>query len=183
MKNPLKIYQIRLLKNPALAALFDIGPRLSNPWAKQKSGSNKDKEKLNFNFYPTFFRFKKLEENEIYNRDGNINKRLRFDFETDAENDYFLREQHNGEYSIDMNLVKKSNEHVAIKKEDQVFTQYLKDGKWLVSVKVPDQAEVGDKLELIYNINDDHNDGWSLKSIVTIISANEKKKKTEKRKK
>ena len=82
-----------------------------------------------------------------------------------------------------MNLVKKSNEHVAIKKEDQVFTQYLKDGKWLVSVKVPDQAEVGDKLELIYNINDDHNDGWSLKSIVTIISANEKKKRKQKKRK
>lgn len=171
-------------KNPALAALFDVGPRLSNPWAKQKSGSNKDKEKTKLQFYPSFFRFqKKLEENEIYNRDGNINKRLRFDFETDAENDYFLREQNHGEYSIDMNLVKKSNEHIAIKKEDQVFTQYLKDGKWLVSVKIPEQTEVGDKLELIYNINDDQNDGWSLKSIVTIISPNEKKRRKQKKRK
>ena len=172
-------------KNPALAALFDIGPRLSNPWAKQKSGSNKDKVKTKLQYYPSFFRFqKKLEEKEIYNRDGNINKRLRFDFETDAENDYFLREIDRGEYSLEMNLVKKSNEHVTIKKEDQVFSQYLKDGKWLVSVKVPDQAEVGDKLELIYNINDDqNNDGWSLKSIVTIISPNQKRKTKKKKKK
>ena len=42
---------------------------------------------------------------------------------------------------------------------------------------------MGDKLELIYNINDDHNDGWSLKSIVTIISVNEKKKRKQKKRK
>ena len=172
-----------LKKNPALAALFDIGPRLSNPWAKQKSGDkNKDKEKK-LNYFPTFFRFqKKLEQNEIYNRDGNINKRLRFDFETDAVDDYFLRETDTGEYQIDMNIVKNNKEHINVPKENQIYHQFLKDGKWLVSVKVPEQAQVGDKLELIYNIKDNNSEGWSLKSVVKIIQSTEKNKSRQKKK-
>ena len=171
-------------KNPQLAALFDIGPRLSNPWAKQKSGIKvKDIEKK-LNYFPTFFKFqKKLEENEIYHRDGNINKRLRFDFETDVVNDYFLRENDRGDYSINMNLIKNNKNHLNISKENQIFHQYLKDGKWLVSVKVPKETEIGDKLELTYNIKDQTNDGWSLKSVVNIIASTKKNKNKKKKKK
>ncbi len=172
-----------LKKNPALAALFDIGPRLSNPWAKQKSGSEKENKEKKLNYFPTFFRFqKKLEENEIYHRDGNINKRLRFDFETDAVNDYFIRDHEKGQYSLDININKNNKEHISIPKEKQIFHQFLKDGKWLLSLKVPEEASVGDKLELVFNIKDDHNQGWSLKSVVKIINSTEKKKNKNKKK-
>ena len=172
-----------LKKNPALAALFDIGPRLSNPWAKQKSGSEKENKEKKLNYFPTFFRFqKKLEENEIYHRDGNINKRLRFDFETDAVNDYFIRDHEKGQYSLDININKNNKEHINIPKEKQIFHQFLKDGKWLLSLKVPEEASVGDKLELVFNIKDDHNQGWSLKSVVKIINSTEKKKNKNKKK-
>lgn len=172
-----------LKKNPALAALFDIGPRMSNPWADQNTGPNKDEKDKKLNYFPTFFRFqKKLEKNEIYHRDGNINKRLRFDFETDVVDDYFLRAKDTGKYSIEMNLVKNNKDHLNINRENQIFHQFLKDGKWLVSIKVPDEAEVGDKLELIYNINDDQSEGWSLKSVVKIISSTKREKKNKKKK-
>jgi len=172
-----------LKKNPALAALFDIGPRLSNPWAQQKSGSEKEDKEKKLNYFPTFFRFqKKLEENEIYHRDGNINKRLRFDFETDAVNDYFIRDHEKGQYSLDININKNNKEHINIPKEKQIFHQFLKDGKWLLSLKIPEEASVGDKLELVFNIKDDHNQGWSLKSVVKIINSTEKKKNKNKKK-
>ncbi len=173
-----------LKKNPALAALFDIGPRMSNPWATQNTGPKKDEKDKKLNYFPTFFRFqKKLEKNEIYHRDGNINKRLRFDFETDVIDDYFLREKDTGKYSIEMNLVKNNKDHLNINRENQIFHQFLKDGKWLVSVKVPEEAEVGDKLELIYNIKDDQSEGWSLRSEVKIISSTKKEKKNKNKKK
>ena len=51
-------------------------------------------DKIDLKFFPTFFKFKKdLDKGEIYKRDGNINKRLRFDLKTDAENEYFIRDK------------------------------------------------------------------------------------------
>ena len=46
----------------------------------------------------------------------------------------------------------------------------------------PEEASVGDKLELVFNIKDDHNQGWSLKSVVKIINSTEKKKNKNKKK-
>ena len=53
---------------------------------------------------------------------------------------------------------------------------------WLLSLKIPEEASVGDKLELVFNIKDDHNQGWSLKSVVKIINSTEKKKNKNKKK-
>ncbi len=80
-------------KNPSLAALFKIGPRLSNPFNTKETGEINSKKKQ-LNFYPTYFKWKKkIEKDQIYYRDGNINKQLRFDITTDAEDDYFIREK------------------------------------------------------------------------------------------
>ena len=172
-----------LKKNPALASLFNLGPRLSNPWLKDQQGNQDGSKDKKLQYFPTFFKFKKnISDGEIYKRSGNINKRLRFDFETDAVDDYFTREIDHGEYSVDIEIIK-SNENKTTSPEEKVFTQYLDNGHWMVSVKIPDDAEEGDKLKLNFNIKDINSDGWSLISEVEIIGPTDTKTHKKNKKK
>ena len=158
-----------LKKNPALASLFNLGSRLSRPWTKEQKGNQDGSKDKKLEYFPTFFKFQKnLAEGETYKRSGNINKRLRFDFDTDAVNDYFNREMDRGEYSVDLEVIK-TNEIKSISNEEKVLSQYLDNGHWMVSVKIPDVAEEGDKLKINFNIKDINSDGWSLLSEVAII--------------
>lgn len=164
-----------LKKNPALASLFNLGPRLSNPWLKDQKGNQEGSKDKKLQYFPSFFKFQKnITDGEIYKRTGNINKRLRFDFETDAVNDYFTREKEPGEYSLDIELIK-ANESKSIANEEKIFSQYLNNGHWVVSVKIPDDAEEGDKLKINFNIKDIDSDGWTLISEVEIIGPAETK--------
>lgn len=165
-----------LKKNPSLAALLNLGPRLSNPWAKDKKGNKDGSKDKKLEYFPTFFKFQKnIAEGETYQRDGNINKRLRFDFETDAVNDYFVRQLDPGTYSIDMDVINSSGQIKNIHDDEKIFSQFLDNGHWVVSVKIPNSIEEGDKLNIKFNINDINSDGWSLISEVNILGPAEKK--------
>lgn len=172
-------------KNPSLAALFNLGPRLSNPWLKDQQGSSRESIDKKLQYFPSFFKFKKnLEEGEEYERSGNINKRLRFDFETDAMNDYFSRKKDNGVYSININLLKKNGNTANVLNENITNSQFLDNGHWLVSITIPEETEIGDVLNISFKISDTNNEsGWELISKVNILEPVDTTKHKKKKKK
>jgi hypothetical protein len=83
-----------ILKNsPTLAKLFLQGVKLSSPFPPN-SGSKVGGTAGEFHgkTYPTYFRFKGLRDGEQLVRDAHLGSRVRIALETDAEDDYFMRD-------------------------------------------------------------------------------------------
>ncbi len=155
--------------NPSLAKLFNLGSRLSNPWLEEDDTGKKYKPKLNY--FPTFFRFKKkLKANEIYKRTGNINKKLRFDFETDAQDDYFSRKKEKGTIGVEITISNKKQSSVKVSPEEISYTKGLDKGHLILGLSVPESCKENDTLFITFSVNDDNpvTKTWTLKSEVLI---------------
>ncbi len=130
---PLKDILENIFKNsPSLEALFITGKALSNPF--KSVAANIKEEAFNGEFYPTYFRlmkkFQKLNERPI-NRD-----RIRIQFETDAVNDYFAREDGPGEFELKCNG----------RNVRDYDGPNLLNGVATLNIALPETAEVGDRL-------------------------------------
>ena len=162
-------------KNPSLAALFKIGPRLSNPFNTKETGEENSKKKQ-LNFYPTYFNWKKkIEKDQIYLRDGNINKQLRFDIVTDAEDDYFVREKDAGNLEVKLSIKDENNSYIEINSDEITYNQYLKNGDFLLSLKIPQDIRVGNKLRAEFSFSDSNTKKpFNLSSEINIVEASDK---------
>ncbi len=169
-----KTLQQIIKKSPSLAALLKIGPRLSNPFNTKKTGEKKV-DKIDLKFFPTFFKFKKdLDKGEIYKRDGNINKRLRFDLKTDAENEYFIRDKSPGSLIVDV-ILKTNNEELLVEQKDLSYNKHLKDGHMIFSLKIPEVVKKGNLIKLKLSITDENNEKpWVLESEISILGEADK---------
>lgn len=165
--------------NPGLAQLFNIGPRLSNPFGGEGTSQTDSDKKLEY--LPSYFKFhKKLKEGEIYSRTANINKKMRYDFETNVQDDYFKRQKDRGNHSLEITIKKPSGNTLLLSKENITYRQDLNKGKWLVGVSVPEEAEKNDILMLKFKIDDDHENEWNLYSEVKILAPAKQKIHTPK---
>lgn len=127
-----------LKKSPILSKLFIAGERLSNPF-KTKKVAEEDKKFIG-NKYPTYFKFKNVNYGESIKKDCHINMRCRVFFETDARNDYFSRDGDNGTFSLYMN---RGDDEVPV----QNYSINLNNGIATLSIKLPNNCEVGDNLQ------------------------------------
>jgi hypothetical protein len=83
-----------ILKNqPTLAKLLLQGVKLTSPFppANTAGGGNSGGE-FHGKTYPTYFRFKGLKDGEALIRDARLESRTRITLETDADDEYFMRE-------------------------------------------------------------------------------------------
>jgi hypothetical protein len=87
-----------LKHHPVLSSLFLPGRRVSNPFKPEhvKGGDIKFKGKR----YPTYFKFRGKRYGERMQKDCHRNMRCRIAFETDAANDYFMRDRDPGEFGL-----------------------------------------------------------------------------------
>jgi len=134
-----------LNKNPALAELFGIGHRLSSAFNMQQA-SDKKKE-LDLKEFPTYFRFKKLEVGEELKRTISEDKPIRLSFETDAQDDYFDREDRNGT----LKLILENEKFIESK---IIYSSSLKDGVCSLSIQQPENAEINDQLTYKFIVDD-----------------------------
>lgn len=135
-----KILESVLKKSPALSALFLKGDRASNPF---KSKSVEQKQRVfKGKKYPTHFKFKGKDYGKEINRECHSNMRFRIAFETDAENDYFKRDKDQGEFHLFM-----CNDNEEIPVPDHSIT--LHNGIANLTVKLPDNCQIGDTVEYI----------------------------------
>lgn len=121
-------------KDPAFASLFGLGSTVISPvgpGAFQKFEGKK---------FPTFFRLEKEPKDGLVRRCP-LNKTVRIDFETDAENLYFYRPNERGELSVDPSF-------------DLVEASRLWNGKFSVDFRVPWNAKVGDEFPIEVRVTD-----------------------------
>ena len=118
-------------KSPTLSKLFLEGVRIKNPF-------NLVNTKVSTEFkgkkFPSYFRLSKQYPKENP-KSCPINRRFRIQFETDAENEYFNRDQEPGQFSISF------NDNVI-----ENFALNLWNGLATLTVELPADASVGDAL-------------------------------------
>lgn len=126
-------------KSPSLTKLFTLGQVIQNPFNLTGVGSQPDFKGLR---YPTYFRLSKQysEEKPKY---CNINRKYRIQFETDANNDYFNRDNDPGNFSL-------SWEGISIEN----YSLNLWNGLATLNAVLPDCANIGDLLIFKTSVSD-----------------------------
>ncbi len=135
-----------LKSNPTLAKLFLDGANISAPFPRK--GTRTDAAPFKGKTYPTYFRFKGKDDGEELNRDARVGSRVRVQFETDAENEYFTRDIDAGEYSA-YRLDREAPELLA-----GCSITSLHDGVATLVAALPDDAVVGSELVLEIEVSD-----------------------------
>lgn len=135
---PLKdVLQEILKKSPSLSALFIDGVDLANPFKSKFVGET---ENFIGKEFPTYFRLKRGEES----KNCHAKARFRVQFETDARNDYFSRDEYPGEFHLYLG----DNEI-----EDYVLNMW--NGVVTLTVTLPSEVYAGDDLVYQAIIADD----------------------------
>jgi len=125
---PLKEVIDELLKrSPLLQELFIKGFDISNPFKSKLVG---EKEHFIGKQYPSYFKLM-IGEAE---KECHINQRFRVQFETDVVNDYFIRDTYPGRFDFELD-----GEH-------SEYVYHLLDGVFTLSVTLPPNTKIGDKI-------------------------------------
>lgn len=134
----------------ALSKIFLRGERLSNPFKPVKVKS-KDTSYTG-NMYPTYFKFKKLDYGSTLERDAYQESKCRIPFETDAQNDYFIRKTNPGTYKL---FIKEKNEILVDAKTKKLdYGLNLLNGIATLNIGVDNETQVGDKIHLVLEVSD-----------------------------
>ena len=123
-------------KHPLLEKVLGPGFRIANPF-KPHAVEAVEKEYEGVRF-PTKFHFKDRDPGKILQRDAHLNSQTRIPFITDAENDYFKRDEEPGSMTlyrvVDNQLVPAKNWR----------SPTLFEGKVTLSLALPAEMEIGD---------------------------------------
>ena len=122
-----------------MSKLFITGERLSNPL---NLGGGKEIETFDGKFNPTFFALSQKKSDE-YAKEAQIGRKFRIKFKTDANNDFFSRDELPGVYTLTCNGASCSNHSIN-----------LHNGTATLSVELPESATVGKKYEYLCVVSD-----------------------------
>lgn len=117
-----------------LSKLFITGERLNNP---VNLGGGKEVEEFKGKFDPTFFKIVTKKDKELL-KEAQIGRKFRIKFKTDANNDFFTRDELPGRYELYCDGKQVLNHNIN-----------LHNGTATLSVELPDYATVGE----IYRFN------------------------------
>jgi hypothetical protein len=125
-------------KFPSLEQILGPGFRIPNPFKPHLVESvEKPYEGVRF---PTKFHFKGLQPGKPLDRDAHLNSQVRVAFDTDAENDYFRRDEEPGECKLFQLINGK------MKPAKNWQTPHLYDGSAILTLSLPEDTEVGETL-------------------------------------
>jgi hypothetical protein len=133
-----KFVEDMVKKHPLLEQILGPGFRIANPFkphlveAVEKPFEGKR--------FPTKFHFRSLAPNKLLDRDAHLNSQVRIAFETDAENDYFRRDEEPGELKL-FQLINGN-----LKTATNWRTPHLFEGTASLTLTLPEGANLGDKL-------------------------------------
>ena len=117
-------------QSPSLSSLFDLGVRINNPFDLRDGGET---DEFKGKKYPTFFKLSKKVKSPTSRP---ANNSFRIPFETDAENEYFMREEDPGSVGVLING-----------KEVQNYSCNLWNGKATLNLRFPEDTVPGEKFE------------------------------------
>lgn len=141
-----KFFEEMLKKHPHLAALFGPGLKIKNPFKPVEVLP--ETFSIELERFPTYFRFRKVSEDGVYRRDANLNSQVRLTFDTDAEDEYFSRDDEPGSFTLrieaDGDLVPAKNWK----------SPTLSGGEAHVSLALPPDAPVGSTVRFFAEVTD-----------------------------
>jgi hypothetical protein len=133
-----KFVEEMVRKHPLLEKILGPGFRIANPFKPQ---SVEAQEKVwEGRRFPTKFHFRQLEADKTLTREANINSQVRIVFTTDAENDYFRRDDEPGEFSLFQVMDDK------LEPAKNWPTPNLFEGSVNLSLSLPPDVAIGDIL-------------------------------------
>lgn len=136
----------KLIKqSPALASLFKMGERISNPFAPE--GVSTTSQPFKGKRFPTYFGFKDRKYGQVLVRDAFLNRRPRIVFETDAENNYFSRDVDPGQVDVEL---ERDGSWTSITS----FSLNLSNGVGNPNCPLPHDAKVDDEIKYRIYVND-----------------------------
>jgi hypothetical protein len=99
--------------------------------------------------HPTYFRFEKLKDGEMLSRTAELERRCRFRFATDVENEYFARDKNAGRYQVE--VIEGSLEGTELTTSISLHNGVA---NWSVAFLAEDLAP-GETLTLRFTVDDD----------------------------
>ena len=141
-----KAIQNILAKNKTFAALLRQGLRIRNPHRPEDAGQGV----VGFigRRFPTKFHIKSHDADTPFERDAQLETKVRITFETDAEDAYFRRSDEPGEFLL---LIETED---GLWPAQNVRRPRLQKGLARMSFELPDGLAEGDKLNLVARIDD-----------------------------
>lgn len=118
-----------------LSRLFITGERLQNPTSL---GTASEDETFEGKYNPTYFQIINKKKEAVCRRPVQIGRKFRIKFKTDANNDFFSREDYPGQYMLSCQDYNCKNHNMN-----------LHNGYATLTLELPEEAKVGD--EFIYN--------------------------------
>lgn len=133
-----KFLEDMLKRNPALAALLGPGLRIANPH-KPLAVATEEKPYIGERF-PTRFHFRSQKPGDNLTRDAHLNSQVRIALETDAEDEYFARDEEPGSFKL---LTKSGDEWLPAK---NWRSPTLSKGISNFTLSLPPEAEPGHRV-------------------------------------
>jgi hypothetical protein len=144
------VIQDLLRSNPLLSKLFKHGLRLSAPFPPAAGTGPGGYSQFRGKQFPSFFRFKGREGGHEMEREAHLGSRVRVTFETDAADDYFIRESSPGAWRV---RLKVGGEYVDA--PDWTATGPSSGVAQLSINWLPEDAVVGSLVEYLIEVTDD----------------------------
>lgn len=125
-----------------LSRLFVLGKKLQNP---TNLGPAPQAEEFVGKYNPTYFTIyrKKADDDTLYVKEAQLERKFRVRFKTDANNDFFTREKYQGEYLLTRGTGQG---------EDHIL--HLHNGIATLNVELPEDAKVGDVYRYKFSVTD-----------------------------
>ena len=146
-----------------LSKLFALGERLQNP---TNLGSTTIDKEFNGRYNPTYFEVVKKQSMEKLKREVQLGRKFRITFKTDANNDFFSREDYPGDYSLCCEGTPCYNHGMN-----------LHNGTATLSVSLPDSSEIGDTYQyecvtVDTNVDREFNNDFEIKIVPAVANGN-----------
>ena len=149
---------------PDLARVLLGGERLPAPFPKHGTGSASRAKRFVGKQFPTYFHFDNHKSNDDYVRTAELGRDLRVTFQTDAQDDYFVRTTDRGYMRAIVDDGRSTQEIV----DDSLR---LADGLARWTTKLPLDASVGDQLTYDFEVTDPfRNDAFKSRLILEVTA-------------
>jgi len=155
-----------LESNPMLAKLLLQGLSLSAPFPPAGGTGTGTAGKFEGKRFPTFFRLRGKKDNEPLVREAHLGTRVRVAFETNAEDDYFVRDDDPGAWNV---RAKMSDDWAD---DGNWTTTDPKDGVAQLWIdELPAGITIGDRIDLLIEITDPSRIDAFVNSLTLVVQA------------
>lgn len=143
------VLQDILKSSPTLAKLFLQGVKLSSPFPPSSGAGDGSAGEFHGKTYPTYFRFKGHKTGDTLVREAHLDARCRVALETDAEDEYFMRELDPGASRL-LQVVGQTE----IEVQDWSIRGPRSGIAQLTLNQLPDDSQAGDELRYLLEVTD-----------------------------